>query len=1254
MSFGLWKDGTSASEAVTPGPLSLTSPRRGSAGGGPTIEDWGIAFEGLPLDVKLYPAVGLYQRDDHATLFTVSSTAAQTSSIPSSISSGDIYFPSLTKEDDDHHRLSFVRSWNQALCSDGVSFATDILSRSIQLLSTNVASLISKEDNILLTTILPSLASSICLIPSCIPSLSVKYAMELLPLITRCAKLIDQLLPSKDVPLGIDLKEGEWAICVQDDNTESSEEYVVRLKRRDTDDAGINDSYYDGASTKNDFSLIGALCGTRVQFIEEHCCGQEEGEVISFEECAKNSTSSVVIDSRLSLDGQKFEGIRHSVEKGTSERVTGHLKDSIADEPHRINSTKQLAQTEYLLCLAVGHLSLMLCSQTALSDIDKDKNNHSVKESLDSMLAASSILSSGILDRDESRVRHAIDSVWERCRAGYLYSDLVTDWQNSIYFELFATADAALSSEDSTKIEDAKSIIEQQSSTTRGSLSRLCPEKYFTAQKAVASAIYYHINGLTQKTPSEDASYALKESLRIMEDGIRDALLHAEGGIPRKEICEKRCLLFALIAQFIFEFSCAHCDNLSMQDIVDDVTLMFKSIKSEQDLDYVKHQMDVRTEKPIMRFPGLRSLQLLLQSEKAEKSEDIMEGIRLHTGIEAALVSLPRLLCPPDTSVPSELDPNSVLMTHLSTVIGGSAASVQACMESCISSIYDNIGNTLAMCVDQGSTSLMQSLLATYFTVFDPTEYNKTIVKMLLSLRRIVTHCRDQALLPNIDAGSSSHTRLKDIICKQDNKRLLSTCVSLLMTLCAQATHKSSDSSSLIDILSEHLLDEISKSIAFVSNESRVMNDREATEAVQSDWAIHKSNSKPTDSADKDTQTLKGLDYLSHHGTLSMKPKLSQSESPSISYLGHLLSVMHVAVNSQSFIDSIKKRADILFSSFGFDITGKDQSTSENGRILPLSEIPLKLQRRILRVLRPILLSMDANLSITHQFLRMTGNILEVTCDVNVGRDSSLLLSPSALSLLRYLYTFSSSWRDAIHKSIIPHGSVGSVESSTPSLLGGMLTFFGGTPGSLHPGSFVMIEPETSSSSSGSTKPRTGSALAGTAPITTNTSSGSGAEEIVAGLCRHNALSGVVSSVDPHTGICEVIVLSNKSHIQLPPDRGAGDAFESSSVTIRAVRVSAAKISSTDELPLILDNTNLPDVDMFSPLTKTLKSVSASIKAVVDTADKELSELEINANTLMECCLGLRSITVMTSESELLNKLVSNETSSMKVLLAYA
>ena len=60
LSFGLWKEISSASESA--GPLSpqalMASPRRGAVPGaasGPLIEDWGIAFEGLPLDVKLYP-----------------------------------------------------------------------------------------------------------------------------------------------------------------------------------------------------------------------------------------------------------------------------------------------------------------------------------------------------------------------------------------------------------------------------------------------------------------------------------------------------------------------------------------------------------------------------------------------------------------------------------------------------------------------------------------------------------------------------------------------------------------------------------------------------------------------------------------------------------------------------------------------------------------------------------------------------------------------------------------------------------------------------------------------------------------------------------------------------------------------------------------------------------------------------------------------------------------------------------------------
>ena len=52
--------------------MSLSSPCRSmqSGFGGSFIEDRGITFEGLPLDTRLFPVVGLYQRDDKVTLLS--------------------------------------------------------------------------------------------------------------------------------------------------------------------------------------------------------------------------------------------------------------------------------------------------------------------------------------------------------------------------------------------------------------------------------------------------------------------------------------------------------------------------------------------------------------------------------------------------------------------------------------------------------------------------------------------------------------------------------------------------------------------------------------------------------------------------------------------------------------------------------------------------------------------------------------------------------------------------------------------------------------------------------------------------------------------------------------------------------------------------------------------------------------------------------------------------------------------------------
>mmetsp|Transcript_32185 Transcript_32185/g.67666 ORF Transcript_32185/g.67666 Transcript_32185/m.67666 type:complete len:3523 (+) Transcript_32185:112-10680(+) len=1283
LSFGLWKDGASSSAseaaAASGGPLSpsslMASPRRGSApggagGGGPMIEDWGIAFEGLPLDVKLYPAVGLYQRDDRATLYTVSNSMAAAAasggktSLPP-ISSGDIYFP-LAK---DYH-LSCVRSWNEALCFDGVSFATGILSRSIQLLSTDRP----PQDDILLMKILPSLASSICLIPSCIPTLSAKYAMELLPLVTRCAKLLDRMVPSKDSSLGIDLKEGEWTICADSStssegdskggSSSSCEEYLIHIKRQTVQGTDTKYPCYHGerviagsSSLNNHVSVIGASCGTHVQFIEEWCSieSSENGEDISFEDCAQRSTASYVIDARLSLDGTKFEGIRHNVEKGSAERITGRLQ-----QPHSTAAVgNNWIQTESLLCLAVGHLSLILCSQTSLSDIDKDAGIPVAKESLESLLSASPILSRGRLDNDGSSVRRAIDSVWERCRSAEMYTDIVEEWQDSIYFDLFSATDAS-STLDATKMKEAVGIFEQLSTSDmanqNGSLSRLCPAEYATARKICSSAIFYHTRGLRNDAPidqSEATAHALQASLGIMENGIREALVCAEPGVPRREVCGKRCFLLGLVATFLFQFSSTPDDeDQPMQFIGDDIALIFKSIKSEDDLVYIKQQMNVRTEKSIMRYVGLRSLHLLLQSE------DSVDGVKAHPAIESALVSLPRLLCPPSTMRMSSSESDT--STRLTSDIAGCAGSVQACFHLQKLGLYDKIGSILATIADQEPTSLVLGLLANYFTVLRPNEDKETILKMLPSLKKIVARCRDHALLPNKDAGTFSDTVLVNIVRKQENERLLRTSASVLLTTCAQLTRESCGSPQLVDLLSEHLLQEISETISFVAEDTKIIREREEVEAVQSDWAIYKtsSESKPKTniSHDKAAQLSKGLTYLSDHGTLSMKPTMSLPvSSSSSSYFGQLLNVFNVVLNAQSFIESITKRANILFSTFGFQLTGEDQGTSDSsmkGGWSSLKGLPLKFRRRILRLLRPILLSMEADPLIIFQLFHMAGSVTEVTHDTN--GDHSLdepLLAQSAISLLRYLYTFSKSWRVVIHQNF----QFDSMDSS-PSIFRGMLSFLGGAPGSLQPGAFVVIEPEgaSSSSSAGSTKSRNSGSVTGTASNASTTSAGSGAEEIVAGLCRHNALSGVMSSVDPRTGSCEVIVLGNKSFVQLPPNTGSASCLGASKVAIRAVRVSSANISAADELPLVLDDINLPAKDIFSPLLDVMKSVSADINAISNTQDKGLTELETNANELMQCCLGLRSTAVLISEPKVLRKFVADESSGLRVLLAYA
>ena len=1185
------------------------------------------------------------------------------------ISSGDVYYPSSTKGEDDH--LSHVRSWNESLCSDGISFATEILTRSINLLSSG--NILTKDNDVHLMEILPCLASNISLIPSCIPTLSIKYALELLPLVTRCAKLVDRMIPSHGASLGIELESGEWTICVDSSTSDgvsrgssgNSDIYAVRLDRKSAHEIEAGYSFYYGNDLNNRFSIIGASSGTHVQFVEEWRAAESRAEedTLSFEEYAKRSTGSFIIDARLNLDGTKFEGIRHNLEKGLVEPVSGFLQraSSTAEIAKSNSFTEHWVKTESLLCLAVGHLSLILCSQTSISDIDKDAVETSgVNSSLSTLLFSSPILSKGRLDRDGSTVHRAIDSVWTRFRPCDMHSDMVEQWQKLIFFDLVSAAESSHSTEDGSKIEETRSIIEKHSnrlmSAEKGSLSRICPQEYKSSQVAIASAIFYHVGGLTKASQSEVASQALRKSLQIMETGIREALAGAEAGVSRRDVCENRCLLYTLISQFLFEFPCTS-DDQPMHSKFDDITLIFKCIKSNECLDYVKQQMDISTEKSIMRYLGLRSLNFLLEPDGN------FEGVRVYAAIESALVSLPQLLRRPAyTLSTSEIEPNQGLTTQYTAIIPGCAASIQTCIHACTRKIYNHIGTILT--AKEGplrdecrssSTSLLLVLLANYFTEFHPTACIGTISEMLSSLKIIAGQCRNRALRPSDDNGSSPVSVLFNVIRKQENRCLLQTSASVLLSSCAQSSLGSFGSSHLIDLLSEHLLQEVSATCSIVVEETILMKDCEELEAVQSDWIVCEGSTGSRIKGHKsaDMFSSKGLAYLSNLGTMFPKQGMPLSESSATIYFRQLLNVLHAVINTHSFTKSITKGAGALFSAFGFVRAGENQRMQESslkGVSLPLDGIPPRFSQRILRLLRPILLSTNPDSFAIQQLFCMAGSVVNAS-GVNSCENHShenLLVARNLISLLRYIYTYSKSWRTEIRQIII------SCETYGPPIFRGVLAFFGGYPGLLYPGAFVAVEPEVAATSSLSTKSRGSSSALAAASKSAITSFGSGADEIASGLCRHHSQSGVISSIDSRSGSCEVIILEDK-HFQLSRSVDRDSPPGASKVTIRAVRFSAANVSAADELPVVLEGTNVSGDAIFESFSGVFKSVSASIKACCNSfSNKEFKNLEIDVEELMECCQGLRSSTVLISEPRVFDKLIADESGGLRLLLARA
>ena len=114
--FSSWKDSnTSGSFSLDPVSQSLFSPKKSGHIAG-VVEDWGVAFEGLPLDAKLFPAVGLYQRDDRLTILQVENPSQNSGW---GVHGGSRCYPFRLSFPHRKHNRCFIASSPHSTCTTG-------------------------------------------------------------------------------------------------------------------------------------------------------------------------------------------------------------------------------------------------------------------------------------------------------------------------------------------------------------------------------------------------------------------------------------------------------------------------------------------------------------------------------------------------------------------------------------------------------------------------------------------------------------------------------------------------------------------------------------------------------------------------------------------------------------------------------------------------------------------------------------------------------------------------------------------------------------------------------------------------------------------------------------------------------------------------------------------------------------------------------------------------------------------------------
>ena len=274
------------------------------------VEDWGVAFEGLPLDAKLFPAVGLYQRDDRLTILQVENPSQNSGW---GVHGGSRYYP--LSPFISSPKAKQVSQDNDLLTWNGMRYATEVLS-SIPRKPQDA------EDGMEDLTVLQSLSASLCLLPPSVPVLSNRAACVLMPHLTRAILEFDSRFPRSPESGLAQFRKGKWTIraTASIPSVVDREEYVVDFSASQGGQGGLEvEGKGIGTKGKSKFgnvAITGCVNGLSLTFMERWNDPKDDSKV-------PDDSSSCVVSARMSLDGTRFEGYYRNVREGSPGHIVG-------------------------------------------------------------------------------------------------------------------------------------------------------------------------------------------------------------------------------------------------------------------------------------------------------------------------------------------------------------------------------------------------------------------------------------------------------------------------------------------------------------------------------------------------------------------------------------------------------------------------------------------------------------------------------------------------------------------------------------------------------------------------------------------------------------------------------------------------------------------------------------------------------------------------------------------------------------------